>query len=103
LPTDAESRASSASMDRALERARAINPDTGFTNSTGAKIKTADAFSNSLRRVREARGQKETILNAQQLAYAVGPNRKRTKGEILALRRQGFKAGKRRKTGRRKI
>jgi hypothetical protein len=101
LPTDAESRASSASLDRALERARAINSDTGFTNSTGAKIKTADAFSNSLRRLRARKaGETDRSMTAQELRSIGAP--KRTRAEKLALRKEGKKAG-RRKTGRRNI
>ena len=99
LPTDAESRASSASLDRALERARAINPDTGFTNSTSAKMLTANAFSTSLRRVRKS-SEPDRSMTAQELAAIGAP--KRTRAEKLALRREGKKAG-RRKTGRRNI
>jgi len=95
---DAESNASSGELDRSL--ARAINPNTGFTNSLGAKFRTADAFSNSLQRVRARQGENDRSMTGQELASIGAP--KRTRAEKLALRKEGKKAG-RRKTGRRNI
>jgi len=90
----------STGLDRSLARARSVNPDTGFTNSTGAKIRTADAFTNSLQRMRAARGEDDRSMTAQELSSIGAP--KRTRAEKLALRKEGKKAG-RRKTGRRNI
>jgi len=91
---------SSTGLERSITRARDINPNTGFTNSLGAKFRTADAFSNSLQRVRARQGENDRSMTGQELASIGAP--KRTRAEKLALRKEGKKAG-RRKTGRRNI